>query len=199
MKKNNFLFNLSNKQKEIIKENKFKDKIIKNNINIKLSKEDTKEDIIKKFKKLKEEYNKLNELQEILQLKNLCLKKALINDEEYINNDTYILDILKEKFYYNIDKPLTKEDIDYFFKNIYYKCCEYEYDSFIDDINDILDNDNFDENDFYKKIEKRIKKNFKNKCLSKDSENYIKEKLLHYNYNGEDDEIGLYNYFIDYQ
>ena len=170
----NFLFNLSNKQNEIIEENNFKDKIIKNNINIELTNEDNKEDIIKKFNELKNEYNKLNELQEILQLKILCLKNALINEEEE-KYDIEILDIQKEKIYYD----------------------EYVYDwwddgkGFKNDINDI----NREDEDFYDKIEEIIKNKFKNNSLSKKSENFIRENLL----DTCDEHSDIYYYLLSYQ
>ena len=167
----NFLINLSNTQKEIIEKNNFKDKIIKNNINIELTNEDNKEDIIKKFNELKNEYNKLNELQEILQLKNLCLKNALINEKEERYN-IEILDIQKEKIYYDINKPLTEEDLNYFFEYVYDWWDD--GDGFKDDINNI----NKKNKKFYEKVEKRIKDKFKNNNLSKKSEKFIRENLL---------------------
>ena len=184
----NFLINLTNTQKKVITENNFKDKIIKNNINIELSNEDNKEDIIKKFNKLKDEYNKLNELQEILQLKILCLKNALINEEEE-RYDIEILDIQKEKIYYDIDKPLTEEDLNYFFKYVYDWWDDGE--GFKNDINDI----NKEDKNFYKKIEKRIKNKFKNNNLSKKSENFIRKNLL----DTCDEHSDIYYYLLSYQ
>ena len=127
MNKNNFLFDLSDEQKKVIEENNFKDKIIRNNINIELLNEDNKEDIIKKFNELKEEYNKINNLNEILQLKNLCLKNFLIENAAE-NNDEYTLNSFqKNKFYYDIDLNKNnindlniKDIINYFYINDYW-------------------------------------------------------------------------------